>query len=61
MTEPYSATIRTGVNRRDPKSTKDRRILAKKLFPDQEITIADTCQSDERRESSRRIRSERRH
>lgn len=60
MTGQYNATIRTGSKRRDPQSEKDRRIVAKELFPNQEITVADTSQSDERRESSRRIRSERR-
>ncbi len=61
MPHPYSATRRTGAQRRDAKSSDDRRLLSKKLFPGLEISVADTCQPQERRESSRRDSVERRH
>lgn len=55
------ATVRKGLQRRDPKRLSDKRVLAQKFFPNQLISYTDTCQHQERRKSSRRIRSERRH
>jgi len=60
MMNENNRTVRTETARRDPKHQADRRVLAEKLFPGQSISYLDTCQPQERRESSRRVRIDRR-